>query len=92
VQRVSVWKKWYMVYDFFIARRIVGTFYTFFFFSVLIPLNILLPEAQIPVWELIYIPIAITLLNSVGTPRLDWCFKFTEFYTCKTLLENYTIS
>lgn len=68
-ERVSVWKKWYMVYDFFIARRIVGTFYTFFFFSVLIPLNILLPEAQIPVWELIYIPIAITLLNSVGTPR-----------------------
>lgn len=68
-KKVSVWKKLYMIYDFFIARRIVGTFFTFFFFSILIPLNILLPEAQIPVWELIYIPTAITLLNSVGTPR-----------------------
>ncbi|XP_066332523.1 probable glucomannan 4-beta-mannosyltransferase 6 isoform X1 [Miscanthus floridulus] len=68
-KKVSVWKKLYMIYDFFIARRIIGTFFTFFFFSVLIPLNILLPEAQIPVWELIYIPTAITLLNSVGTPR-----------------------
>ncbi|KAJ1281024.1 hypothetical protein BS78_04G277000 [Paspalum vaginatum] len=68
-KKVSVWKKLYMTYDFFIARRIVGTFFTFFFFSVLIPLSILLPEAQIPVWELIYIPTAITLLNSVGTPR-----------------------
>ncbi|KXG30765.1 probable mannan synthase 6 isoform X1 [Sorghum bicolor] len=68
-KKVSVWKKLYIIYDFFIARRIIGTFFTFFFFSVLIPLYILLPEAQIPVWELIYIPTAITLLNSVGTPR-----------------------
>jgi hypothetical protein len=74
VQKVSVWKKLYIIYDFFIARRIIGTFFTFFFFSVLIPLYILLPEAQIPVWELIYIPTAITLLNSVGTPRLARCY------------------
>ncbi|RCV08341.1 hypothetical protein SETIT_1G318100v2 [Setaria italica] len=68
-KKVSVWKKLYMIYDFFIARRIVGTFFTLFFFSILIPLIILFPEAQIPVWELIYIPTAIILLNSVGTPR-----------------------
>ncbi|CAL5019544.1 unnamed protein product [Urochloa decumbens] len=68
-KKVSVWKKMYMIYDFFIARRVVGTFFTLFFFSILIPLIILFPEAQIPVWELIYIPTAITLLNSVGTPR-----------------------
>jgi hypothetical protein len=67
---VSVWKKLYMIYDFFIARRIVGTFFTLFFFSILIPLIILFPEAQIPLWELIYIPTAIIFLNSVGTPRL----------------------
>ncbi|RLM80748.1 putative mannan synthase 6 [Panicum miliaceum] len=68
-KKVSVWKKLYMIYDFFIARRIVGTFFTLFFFSILIPMIILFPEAQIPVWALIYIPTAITLLNSVGTPR-----------------------
>ncbi|CAN6246130.1 unnamed protein product [Urochloa humidicola] len=68
-KKVSVWKKMYMIYDFFIARRIVGTFFTLFFFSILIPLIILFPEVQIPVWELVYIPTAIILLNSVGTPR-----------------------
>ncbi|CAO2040700.1 unnamed protein product [Urochloa humidicola] len=68
-KKVSVWKKMYMIYNFFIARRIVGTFFTLFFFSILIPLIILFPEAQIPAWELIYIPTAIILLNSVGTPR-----------------------
>ncbi|KAF8729474.1 hypothetical protein HU200_017408 [Digitaria exilis] len=68
-KKVSVWKKLYMIYDFFIARRIVGAFFTLFFFSILIPLIIVFPEAQIPMWELIYIPTAIILLHSVGTPR-----------------------
>ncbi|XP_062220272.1 probable glucomannan 4-beta-mannosyltransferase 6 [Phragmites australis] len=68
-KKVSAFKKFYMIYDFFIARRIVSTFFTFFFFSVLIPMNFLFPETQIPTWELIYIPTAITLLSSVGTPR-----------------------
>ncbi|KAL5206986.1 hypothetical protein ABZP36_031421 [Zizania latifolia] len=68
-KKVSAWKKLYMIYDFFIARRIVSTFFTFFFFSVLLPLNVFFPEVQIPLWQLIFIPTAITLLNSVGTPR-----------------------
>ncbi|CAM0944205.1 unnamed protein product [Alopecurus aequalis] len=68
-KKVSVWKKVYMIYNFFIARRIVWSFYTFFFFSILLPISIFFPEVQIPVWELIYIPAAINLLTSVGTPR-----------------------
>ncbi|KQK01951.1 probable mannan synthase 6 [Brachypodium distachyon] len=68
-KKVSVWKKFYMIYDFFIARRIVWTFYTLFFFSVVVPVSVFFPEVRIPVWELIYIPAAISLLTSVGTPR-----------------------
>ncbi|XP_040376429.1 probable glucomannan 4-beta-mannosyltransferase 6 [Oryza brachyantha] len=68
-KKVSVWKKIYMTYDFFIARRIISTFFTSFFFSVLLPMNVFFPEVQIPLWELIFIPAAITLLSSVGTPR-----------------------
>ncbi|KAL5211166.1 hypothetical protein ABZP36_022013 [Zizania latifolia] len=68
-KKVSFWKKLYMIYDFFIARRIVSTFFTTFFFSVLLPMKVFFPEVQIPLWELIFIPTAITLLSSVGTPR-----------------------
>ncbi|KAL6643334.1 hypothetical protein ACP70R_018999 [Stipagrostis hirtigluma subsp. patula] len=68
-KEVTIWKKFYMIYNFFIARRIVSTFFSFIFFSVLLPLSILLPELKIPSWEVMYIPIAITLLNSVGNPR-----------------------
>uniref|UniRef100_A0A0A9CLW0 Glycosyltransferase 2-like domain-containing protein n=1 Tax=Arundo donax TaxID=35708 RepID=A0A0A9CLW0_ARUDO len=68
-KKISAFKKFYMIYNFFIARRVVSTFFSFFFFSILLPLNIIFPEVQIPMWELIYIPTAINLLNSVGTPR-----------------------
>ncbi|KAK3155261.1 hypothetical protein QOZ80_2BG0200920 [Eleusine coracana subsp. coracana] len=68
-KEVSAFKKFYMIFNFFIARRAVLYFYTFFFFSILLPMNIIFPEVQIPTWQLVYIPVAITLLNSVGTPR-----------------------
>ncbi|TVU28500.1 hypothetical protein EJB05_20019 [Eragrostis curvula] len=68
-KKISSFKKFYMIFDFFIARRIALYSYTFFFFSILLPLNIIFPEVQIPTWQLIYIPTAITLLNSVGTLR-----------------------
>lgn len=68
-KKVTVWKKIYMIYNFFVARRIVWSSYTLFFFSVLLPIGVLFPKVQIPVWELIYIPAAINLLTSVGTPR-----------------------
>ncbi|KAL6838979.1 hypothetical protein ACP4OV_031206 [Aristida adscensionis] len=68
-KKLPILKKFYMIYDFFIARRIVSTFFSFTFFSILLPLSILLPELKIPSWEVMYIPITITLLNSVGNPR-----------------------
>ena len=90
LQKVSVWKKLYMIYDFFIARRIVGTFFTLFFFGVLIPMIIIFPEAQISVWELIYIiPTAIILLNSVGIPRLDQCLLRWVFVASTTSNQVY---
>lgn len=42
---------------------------TFFFYCVVIPLTILVPEVHVPIWEAVYIPSVITILNSVGTPR-----------------------
>ncbi|KAK1669908.1 hypothetical protein QYE76_058067 [Lolium multiflorum] len=68
-KEVSIWKKFYIVYDFFIARRIVSTFFTFFFFTVLLPAKLLFPQVEIPAWEMIYIPMVTTLLNSVGIPQ-----------------------
>lgn len=68
-KKVTVWKKLYVIYSFFFVRKIIAHMVTFFFFCVVLPLTIWVPEVEVPVWGAIYIPCVITTLNSVGTPR-----------------------
>nr|GMD28453.1 glucomannan 4-beta-mannosyltransferase 2-like [Ipomoea batatas] len=68
-KRVNVWKKFYTIYSFFFVRKIIAHMVTFFFYCVVLPLTIIVPEVEIPKWGAIYIPCIITTLNSVGTPR-----------------------
>ncbi|GAB2285487.1 Glucomannan 4-beta-mannosyltransferase 2 [Dionaea muscipula] len=68
-KRVKFWKKVYVIYSFFLVRKIVAHMVTFFFYCVVLPLTILIPEIEVPIWGSVYIPSIITILNSVGTPR-----------------------
>lgn len=68
-KNVTLWKKVYVIYSFFIVRKIVAHWVTFCFYCVVLPLTILVPEVQVPIWGAVYIPSVITILNSVGTPR-----------------------
>lgn len=68
-KKVTLWKKVYVIYSFFFVRKIIAHMVTFFFFCVVLPLTILVPEVDVPIWGAIYIPCIITTLNSVGTPR-----------------------
>nr|GMD22746.1 glucomannan 4-beta-mannosyltransferase 2-like [Ipomoea batatas] len=70
-KRVNVWKKFYTIYSFFFVRKIIAHMVTFFFYCVVLPLTIIVPEVEIPKWGAIYIPCIITTLNSVGTPRYN---------------------
>jgi hypothetical protein len=74
LQKVPIGKKFYIVYNFFIARRFISAFFTFFFFSLLLPVRIFFSEITDPGWELVLVPTVITLLNSVGTPRYTASF------------------
>ncbi|XP_024985956.1 glucomannan 4-beta-mannosyltransferase 2-like isoform X2 [Cynara cardunculus var. scolymus] len=68
-KQVTLWKKVYVIYSFFFVRKIIAHMVTFFFFCVVLPTSILVPEVHIPTWGSIYIPCIITTLNAVGTPR-----------------------
>ncbi|KAH7553542.1 hypothetical protein JRO89_XS12G0024200 [Xanthoceras sorbifolium] len=83
-ERVTIWKRLHLIYEFFIVRKIIAHWVTFFFYCIVIPASVLVPEIQltkpiaiyIPVPEIqltkpiaIYIPATITLLNAVCTPR-----------------------
>ncbi|KNA10420.1 hypothetical protein SOVF_144400 [Spinacia oleracea] len=68
-KNVRFWKKVYTIYSFFLVRKITAHMVTFCFYCVILPLTILIPEVEVPIWGSVYIPSIITILNSVGTPR-----------------------
>ncbi|XP_042433204.1 probable glucomannan 4-beta-mannosyltransferase 11 [Zingiber officinale] len=91
-KKVSSVKKFFLIYNFFFARRIISHNVTFFFYCILIPASSFVPQVEIPKWGVFYIPLAITLLNSVGTPRslhliLVWIFfeSVMSLHRCKAV-------
>lgn len=68
IQGVSVWKKLHLLYSFFFVRRVVAPILTFLFYRVVIPLSVMVPEVSIPVWGMVYIPTAITIMNAIRNP------------------------
>ncbi|CAN6462470.1 unnamed protein product [Victoria cruziana] len=68
-EKVSMWKKFHVVYAFFFVRKIVAHLVTFFFYCIVIPLSVLVPQINLPKFVAIYIPSTITILNAVCTPR-----------------------
>ncbi|OVA04636.1 hypothetical protein BVC80_1711g23 [Macleaya cordata] len=68
-EKVNLWKKIHTIYSFFFVRKIVAHLVTYFFYCVVIPVSVLVPEVEIPKWGLFYIPTVITILNAVETPR-----------------------
>ncbi|KAI3450664.1 hypothetical protein Pfo_007329 [Paulownia fortunei] len=69
-KEVSIWTKFYMIYNFFFIRKIVGTMFTFFFYCVVLPLVSLIPEVDVPKWGAIVATFIIATINTlVATPR-----------------------
>ncbi|PWA71889.1 nucleotide-diphospho-sugar transferase [Artemisia annua] len=68
-KKVTLWKKLYVIYSFFFVRKIVAHLVTFVFYCVVLPTTMMVPEVVVPQWGAVYIPITITVLNAIGTPR-----------------------
>ncbi|KEH42113.1 putative glucomannan 4-beta-mannosyltransferase [Medicago truncatula] len=68
-KKVSLWKKLYIVCNFFFVQKIVVHIHTFVFYCVLLPATVMVPEIVVPKWGTVYVPSIITLLKAVGTPR-----------------------
>ncbi|CAK7343156.1 unnamed protein product [Dovyalis caffra] len=68
-ERVSIFKRIHVIYAFFFVRKIVAHWVTFFFYCIVIPTSVLVPEIKLTKPIAIYIPATITILNAVCTPR-----------------------
>ncbi|EXC42303.1 hypothetical protein L484_000910 [Morus notabilis] len=68
-ERVSIWKRLHLIYAFFFVRKIVAHWVTFFFYCIVIPASVVVPEVKLTKPIAVYIPATITILNAVCTPR-----------------------
>ncbi|CAF1856956.1 unnamed protein product [Brassica napus] len=87
-QRVKIWKKFYVIYSFFFLRKIIIHFFTFFFYCVILPRSVFLPEVKIPNWATIYVPSIATLLSAIATPRLVLFLTTTTSFFCQVNLKE----
>lgn len=87
MQRVSLYKKFHLIYAFFFVRKIIAHWVTFFFYCVVIPFAIVIPELHLTKPIAIYLPATITILNAACTKRYATPLKrknlrvdFNNFY------------
>ncbi|KAK1315086.1 Glucomannan 4-beta-mannosyltransferase 9 [Acorus calamus] len=77
---ISLSKRFYLIYNFFFSRKLVAHIVTFYFYCVVIPTGVFIPEVVIPTWAVVYVPTTISILNSVGTPSSLHLIIFWVFF------------
>jgi len=67
--QIPFWKKANLVMLFFLLRKLVLPFYSFTLFCVILPLTMFVPEAELPIWVICYIPVLLSILNILPAPK-----------------------
>lgn len=67
--KIPRWKKANLILLFFLLRKLILPFYSFTLFCVILPLTMFIPEAELPMWVVCYVPILMTLLNILPAPQ-----------------------
>lgn len=67
--QISMWKKANMIFLFFLLRKLILPFYSFTLFCIILPLTMFIPEAELPLWVICYVPIFMSLLNILPAPK-----------------------
>ncbi|CAI9262767.1 unnamed protein product [Lactuca saligna] len=67
--KISKWKKANMIFLFFLLRKLILPFYSFTLFCVILPLTMFIPEAELPIWVICYVPVTMSILNILPSPK-----------------------
>ncbi|PPS11215.1 hypothetical protein GOBAR_AA09429 [Gossypium barbadense] len=67
--KISVWKKFNMIFLFFLLRKLILPFYSFTLFCIILPMTMFVPEAELPAWVVCYIPATMSFLNILPAPK-----------------------
>lgn len=64
-----MWNKSNLIFLFFLLRKLILPFYSFTLFCIILPLTMFIPEAELPVWVICYVPISLSILNILPAPK-----------------------
>lgn len=67
--QISACKKANLILLFFLLRKLILPFYSFTLFCVILPLTMFVPEAELPVWVICYVPVFMSFLNIIPAPK-----------------------
>ncbi|EPS61902.1 glycosyltransferase, partial [Genlisea aurea] len=67
--KISAWKKANLIFLFFLLRKLILPFYSFTLFCIILPLTMFIPEAELPPWVICYVPIFMSILNILPSPK-----------------------
>ncbi|XP_022774426.1 xyloglucan glycosyltransferase 4-like [Durio zibethinus] len=67
--KISMLKKANMIFLFFLLRKLILPFYSFTLFCIILPMTMFIPEAELPLWVICYVPIFMSLLNILPAPK-----------------------
>ncbi|KAL1817669.1 hypothetical protein ACET3Z_020243 [Daucus carota] len=67
--KISLWKKFNMIFLFFLLRKLILPFYSFTLFCIILPMTMFIPEATLPAWVVCYIPATMSFLNILPAPK-----------------------
>ncbi|KAL8096289.1 putative xyloglucan glycosyltransferase 12 [Apium graveolens] len=67
--KISIWKKFNMIFLFFLLRKLILPFYSFTLFCIILPMTMFVPEATLPAWVVCYIPATMSFLNILPAPK-----------------------
>ncbi|CAN8307921.1 unnamed protein product [Cochlearia groenlandica] len=67
--KISIFKKFNLIFLFFLLRKLILPFYSFTLFCIILPMTMFVPEAQLPAWVVCYIPATMSFLNILPAPK-----------------------
>uniref|UniRef100_A0A6M2E857 Glycosyltransferase 2-like domain-containing protein n=1 Tax=Populus davidiana TaxID=266767 RepID=A0A6M2E857_9ROSI len=67
--KIALWKKANLIFLFFLLRKLILPFYSFTLFCIILPLTMFVPEAELPMWVICYVPVLMSFLNILPAPK-----------------------
>lgn len=58
-----------MIFLFFLLRKLILPFYSFTLFCIILPLAMFIPEAELPLWVVCYVPVFMSFSNVLPSPK-----------------------